>query len=65
MSITEIEVRGTSSNNYEDALSRATESARHVCETFVDIDEVSRFVEIDGMSRRFGVTLKVTCMRGD
>jgi flavin-binding protein dodecin len=62
MSIIEIEVRGTSTNNYEDALDQATQSARNVCNTYVDLDEVSRFVEIDGVTRRFGVTLKVTCM---
>ena len=63
MCITEIEVRGTSTTNYEDALNQATECARHECGTFVDLDEVSRFVEIDGSVRRFGVTLKVTCLK--
>jgi flavin-binding protein dodecin len=65
MSIIEIEVRGTSTANYKDALDQATRSARKSCEDLVDLDEVSRFVEIDGEIRRFGVTLKATCLRRD
>ena len=65
MSIIEIEVRGTSTANYKEALDQATRSAKKSCEDLVDLDEVSRFVEIDGGSRRFGVTLKATCLRRD
>ena len=63
MSIIEIEVRGTSTANYNDALDQATRSAKKSCEDLVDLDEISRFVEIDGEIRRFGVTLKATCLR--
>jgi len=65
MSIIEIEVRGTSTANYKEALDQATRSAKKSCEDLVDLDEVARFVEIDGKSRRFGVTLKATCLRRD
>jgi flavin-binding protein dodecin len=62
MSIIEIEVRGTSTQGFEDARRQANETARTTCSTAVDIDEVSRFVAIDADQRRFGVTLKVTCL---
>jgi len=65
MTITEIEVRGTSRTNYEEALSQATRSAQKNCKDFVDLDEIARFVEIDGEDRRFGVTLRVTCLKQD
>jgi hypothetical protein len=65
MSIIEIEVRGTSTTNYNEALDQARRSAQRSCSDLVDLDEVSRFVEIDGQSRRFGVTLKATCLRRD
>ena len=65
MSIIEIEVRGTSTADYKDALDQATRSAQTSCKDFVDLDEISRFVEIDGETRRFGVTLKVTCLHQD
>jgi flavin-binding protein dodecin len=65
MSIIEIEVRGTSTTNYKEALDQATRSAEKSCEDLVDLDEVARFVEIDGGHRRFGVTLKATCFRRD
>jgi flavin-binding protein dodecin len=62
MSIVEIEVRGTSTNGFEDALLDAKRNAGFTCADYVDLDEVSRFVDIDGGNRRFGVTLKVTCL---
>jgi flavin-binding protein dodecin len=66
MSIIEIEVRGTSTANYKEALDQATRSAEKTYEDLVDLDEVSRFVEIDGGgTRRFGVTLKATCFKRD
>lgn len=65
MSIIEIEVRGTSTTNYTEALDRARRSAQRSCSDLVDLDEVSRFVEIDGTARRFGVTLKATCFKRD
>ena len=65
MSIIEIEVRGTSTSNYKEALVQATRSAEKSCANFVDLDEIARFVEIDGETRRFGVTLKVTCLKSD
>jgi|SoiMethySBSTD1v2_1073268.scaffolds.fasta_scaffold4971692_1 hypothetical protein len=65
MSIIEIEVRGTSTTNYNEALDRARRSAQRSCSDLVDLDEVSRFVQIDGESRRFGVTLKATCLKRD
>ena len=65
MSIIEIEVRGTSTANYTEALDQATRSAKKTCEDLVDLDEVARFVEIDGGNRRFGVTLKATCLKRD
>jgi hypothetical protein len=61
MSIVEIEVRGTSTMGFEDALLDAKRNA-DTCGRYVDLDEVSRFVDIDGGDRRFGVTLKVTCL---
>ena len=65
MSIIEIEVRGTSTMNYTEALDQARRSAENSCSDLVDLDEVSRFVEIDGASRRFGVTLRATCLKRD
>jgi hypothetical protein len=65
MSIIEIEVRGTSTSNYKEALDQATRSAETSFANFVDLDEIARFVEIDGENRRFGVTLKVTCLKSD
>jgi hypothetical protein len=65
MSIIEIEVRGTSTTNYEEALDQATRSATKSCKDLVDLDEIARFVEIDGELRRFGVTLKATCVKQD
>jgi flavin-binding protein dodecin len=65
MTITEIEVRGTSTTNYEEALDQATRSAHKSCKDLVDYDEIARFVEIDGEDRRFGVTLRVTCLKQD
>lgn len=62
MSIVEIEVRGTSMTGFEDALLEAKRNAGDACGNYVDLDEVSRFVDIDGGNRRFGVTLKVTCL---
>ncbi len=63
MSIIEIEVRGTSTHGFEDARRQAAETARTTCATAVDIDEVSKFVAIDADQRRYGVTLKVTCLQ--
>jgi flavin-binding protein dodecin len=65
MSIIEIEVRGTSTANYEEALNQATRSAEKSYDDLVDLDEIARFVEIDGGTRRFGVTLKATCLKRD
>jgi hypothetical protein len=65
MSIIEIEVRGTSTRNYNEALDQARRSAQKSCSDLVDLDEVARFVEIDCESRRFGVTLRATCFRRD
>ncbi len=62
MSIVEIEVRGTSTTGFEDALLNAKRHAGDTCGGYVDLDEVARFVDIDGGDRRFGVTLKVTCL---
>jgi hypothetical protein len=63
MSIIEVEVRGTSNVNYRDALDQARRSAERTFEDLVDLDEVARFVEIDGDDRRFGVTLKATRLK--
>ncbi|HYC78347.1 MAG TPA: hypothetical protein VEI02_12040 [Planctomycetota bacterium] len=63
MSIVEIEVRGTSTTGYEEAFLDAKRTAGESCDSYVDLDEVARFVDLDGAQRRFGVTLKVTCLR--
>lgn len=62
MSIVEIEVRGTSTMGFEAALQDAKRHAGDTCGGYVDLDEVARFVDLDGGARRFGVTLKVTCL---
>ncbi len=62
MSIVEIEVRGTSTTGFEDALLDAKRNAGNSCGNYADLDEVARFVDLDGGNRRFGVTLKVTCL---
>jgi hypothetical protein len=65
MSIIEIEVRGTSTMNYREALAQARRSAEDSYTDLVDLDEVARFVEIDGDCRRYGVTLRATRLKRD
>lgn len=63
MSIIEIEVRGTSTTGYADALKQAELTAHRECGASCDLDEISRFVNIDGAIREFGVTLKATVFK--